>query len=297
MRILIAIVVTCLLCTPLLAFNAKDLPLDNRLKGTASFKFDTEGMQEGLRYLGTSIRMGEPVIYAFRYENNYMYRYHAGKELVLGEIRGREIRGFGTMDDETYLVLTEGPKQILIERFNSRGTRIFHIPISIELETDELYSIEFDGDYFYIIGPERGHKVGRFGGKATSFKGFPIFGTKEFLDFEFSSGFLEISFLPQRSTYKVRIPLFYPPDHIELFRKTSRGLYFLLETELNMQTFESTFFIYKIDSLRVRQVGGLYLNLPYRPKAERSFWFDAEGNIYVTTLENNSYQVWYVGHF
>lgn len=279
------------------ASTTKSLPLDNKLKGKASLAFDTEGTFEGLRYLGTTLLEGEPAIYAHRYDNNFMIRFHKGVERVLGEVRGREIRGFGTMERGQYILLTEGPGGQLIEKFNSRGVRIYHIEVTIELDSDDLYTVEFDGNSFYIIGAERGYRVGRFGGQASAFEGFPIFGTEDFLSYDFQDGYLGIKFLPEQRSFYVRIPLFFPPDHVEFFRKTSRGLYFLLETEINMQNYESTFFIYKIDKERVRQVGGLYVSLPYSPRAERSFWFDEEGRIFLTTLEGKAYQVWYVGHF
>lgn len=278
--------------------SAHELPLDKHLSGRSEISFEEEGNGEGMRYLGSGWQKGSANLFAQDYETQILYRFNSHGRTALGEIRGRDILGFGLEESGEFYLLTKRDHNHLIEKFNSRGTRISHISIKIQMMSDELYHIDTDGKDFYLVGPNEGHRVSLNGGTAKKFDGYPIIGQKdEYLNYKFHHQTLEISFYPEMKTRKIQIPLFSAPDHVELFRRTSRGIYFMLETELDLERDESTFFIYKVDSTKLRLNGGLYLSLPYSTRTERFFWFNQEGHIYMTTLRGHEYRVWFIGQF
>ncbi len=287
-----------LACFMSFVLSAHELPLDKHLSGRSAIGFEEDGNGEGLRYLGSGWQSGQANLFAHDYDTHILYRFNSKGRTTLGEIRGREILGFGLEETGEFYLLTKRNRQFLIEKFNSRGTRISHVSVKIQLMSDELYHIESDGKDFYLIGPNEGHRVAINGGTAKVFNGYPIIGQKdEYLNYKFHNRTLEISFYPEQKTRKIQIPLFNAPDHVELFRRTSKGLYFMLETELDLNRNESTFFIYKVDSTRLRLNGGLYLSLPYSARTERFFWFNQQGHIYMTTLRGHEYRVWFIGQF
>ena len=277
-----------------------ELPFDKLSSGTSPLAFQSGEVDEpGLQPLGASMVKGEVTLYALDAQTGIIWIF-AGKSAPrqLTQVLGRDVRGFGSLSSGEFFLLTTDGKKTLIERFNSRGRRYEHLKVKLELESDSIATVEFDGkDGFVIMSQDRGYTVDRWGHAVEPVEGYPLINSKESINFEFEDGHIDIHFRPSEKSQRVRLPLFYKPDHVEFFRTTRKGLYFLIETELNFETYESTFFIYKVQAGSRRQTAGMFVNLPYNSIDQRFFWFDDEGNIYLTTLSKKDYATWWIGNF
>jgi hypothetical protein len=282
------------------AAEATNLPLKSVFKGRTFTSFDTEGMGEGLLYLGSGLFQGAPSLYVLNQKNNQIHRYTKSGSKFLTEIKNREVVGFGTLDNGQFLLLTNYRRsQYKIERFNTKGDRISHIDMRINLDNDELHQLDLDDEHYVIQGPSSGYKVHKWGGQAVKFSGFPIAGSNEYFDFEFNeNNILDISFMPSERKQGLRIPFVKNIDNVSFFKNSgSHLLYFLIETEVDLQTSTSSFYIYKANRKDLYATKGVAVTLPYNNRSERHFWFDDKGNIYVTTIKGRSYQVWWMTNF
>ncbi len=282
------------------SYAMTDLPFDRVSAGKSEVAFQTgEDDEPGLIMLGQSKIKGTPSFYALDEQSGVIWIYKGSESpRQLTEIVGREVRGFGALENGEFFLLTTSSKGTLIERFNSRGRRYEHLKVKMMVESSTIGKIEFDGkDGFVIMFEDTGYTVDRWGHAVEPLDGYPLINSKESVNFEFNDGFIDLSFAPSDKTRRVRLPLFYKPDHVEFFRTTPKGIYFLIETEFNEATYESTFFIYKVRFDSRRQTAGMFVNLPYAHLDQRHFWFDDEGNIYLTTLKGSEYATWWIGNF
>lgn len=277
-----------------------DLPFDKVSSGKSVLPFQVEDVDApGLIMLGQSKVKGVGSFYAYDEETGIIWLFKGSESpKQLTEIAGREVHGFGALENGEFFLLTTSSKGTLIERFNSRGRRYEHLKVKLDVESSTIAKIEFDGkDGFVIMFDDKGYSVDRWGHAIEPIEGYPLINSNESVNFEFNSGYIDLSFTPSEKTRRVRLPLFYKPDHVEFFRTTPKGMYFLIETELNESTFESTFFIYKLRPDSRRQTAGMFVNLPYSHVDQRYFWFDDEGNIFLTTIKRQEYATWWIGNF
>lgn len=284
--------------TRLLALE--NLPFERVSSGRSERSFQVEEVDSpGLIMLGQSKIKGEAGFYAYDEERGVVWIFRGSEApRQLTEIKGREVRGFGALENGEFFLLTTSRKETLIERFNSRGRRYEHLKIKLQVENSTIGKIEFDGrDGFVLMFDDTGYSVDRWGHVVEPLEGYPLINSKESVNFEFDDGHIDLFFSPSEKTRRVRLPLFYRPDHVEFFRTTPKGIYFLIETELNESTYESTFFIYKVRIDSRRQTAGMFVNLPYSHANQRYFWFDDDGNIYLTTLKRHEYATWWIGNF
>lgn len=278
----------------------ENLPFERVSSGRSELAFQVgEVDSPGLIMLGQSKIKGVSGFYAYDEERGVIWVFRGSEApRQLTEIVGREVRGFGALENGEFFLLTTSSKGTLIERFNSRGRRYEHLKVKLRVENSTIGKIEFDGkDGFVIMFDDTGYTVDRWGHVVEPLEGYPLINSKESVNFEFNDGHIDLTFNPSEKTRRVRLPLFYKPDHVEFFRTTPKGIYFLIETELNENTYESTFFIYKVRTDSRRQTAGMFVNLPFSYSDQRFFWFDDEGNIYLTTLKSHEYSTWWIGNF
>lgn len=295
-------ILVLLLGSALQGLQAKilELPFEKLSHGKSVEPFQVGDVDApGLLPLGAAKVKGEVALYAVNPDSGVIWLFQGKRSpKQLTQVLGREVQGFGGLENGEFFLLTNDGKKTLIERFNSRGTRYEHLKVNLTMESSGIASIEFDGkDGFVIMAQDRGYSVDRWGHAVEPIDGYPLINSHESINFEFDDGHIDIRFNPSEKTQRVRLPLFYKPDHVEFFRTTKKGLYFLIETELNFSTYESTFFIYKVQAGSRRQTAGMFVNLPYNDLDTRLFWFDDDGNIYLTTLSSQEYATWWIGNF